>query len=653
MWNNPGGEGQVDISVVQIGSDLHFYLVRNTTSTSVSSGSFSTTVDLTAYASDDTDLIASSRCDYTHGNGYLIVAHPYMDPVVISYDHNSGTITPAKITIEIRDTDGIPDETGFTYDSRPTSLTPEHQYNLYNQSWAPTATANYINSWRNSGALLLPAITGSGRTDYPSNADVWWLYIDVSNNFALATVDKNTRGNTKAPRGHYVYNAFDIDRSTTSGIAGLPVVTSQGHRPSAVAFFSGRVVYSGVDHPDYSNTLYISKTIENRLEFGKCLQTNDPTNQTLFDILATDGGVIKIPDCGKIVKLFSLGTTLLIFSTDGIWSLSGNQGIGFTATDFSIRKVSSIPALSNTSFVDVDGMPVWWNNDGIYMVTGANAVGAVEIECLTEKTFRTWYNNQIPVENKLFTVGAYNPINKQVIWLFRSTPIESFSQRFEFNRALVYNAMTKSFSPWSFPTDSTVKVNGLLSMTTQGSQIETLPVYDTLGNYTYNGYGELITERTMQTSLRASVFKYLTTAETSPLNYEMTWAEIYDNTFVDFRTYDGVGVNFTSYFITGYKLASGQAQRKFQANYVTIFVKNIDNPEFYFQGIWNFGNSIASGHYGTKQHLVFAYGLRDYEKRKVKIRGSGLSLQMKFTSVDGKPFDISGWTRFETANRVV
>ena len=36
--------------------------------------------------------------------------------------------------------------------------------------------------------------------------------------------------------------------------------------------------------------------------------------------------------------------------------------------------------------------------------------------------------------------------------------------------------------------------------------------------------------------------------------------------------------------------------------------------------------------------------------RRHTIRGRGLVLQLQFTSVDGQPFDIMGWSAYETVN---
>jgi hypothetical protein len=39
--------------------------------------------------------------------------------------------------------------------------------------------------------------------------------------------------------------------------------------------------------------------------------------------------------------------------------------------------------------------------------------------------------------------------------------------------------------------------------------------------------------------------------------------------------------------------------------------------------------------------------------KRVKVRGHGIVLQYKVTSYPGQPFDIDGWSVFETGNQSV
>jgi len=46
------------------------------------------------------------EAQFTDGNGYLIVTHPYCEPMRIAYDIAAHTATPTNITLQIRDFEG-------------------------------------------------------------------------------------------------------------------------------------------------------------------------------------------------------------------------------------------------------------------------------------------------------------------------------------------------------------------------------------------------------------------------------------------------------------------------------------------------------------------------------------------------------------------
>lgn len=618
LWQNPAGQANKNFLVVQAGGVLYFY---NAANDSLSSGALASTVDVTAFATSTTSLVLANDCQFSFGQGKLIVVHPYCKSFYVTYDPSANTVSATGIDIKIRDTIGVTDETGSNYDTRPSTLTDLHKYNIYNQGWKPTATKNYIASWRTAlthdtivpvptsvnpaGYVTVTITDAAARTDYPSNADVWWLLRNASDTFDIRLADDKTRGNTPAPKGYFILDAFNQDRATASGIAGLAAVTSGIYRPSTVAFFAGRVFYSGVNTANFSNKVYFSQVATDAEKFGKCHQLNDPTNENLFDLLATDGGMIEIADCGQIIKLFAIQNTLLVFATNGLWVITGNQNFGFTAGDFSVRKASSIPALSGSSFVDVEGLPCWWNSDGIYQLSGLNAAGMAQVDNMVFSKIHTFYTDEITNSAKKFAQGFYDPANKDITWVYRSTDGTTTKDNYERNRALTYNFATKSYSLWTFPS-TTTKILG----------VNRVPINGSLG-----------------------VIKYMVGTGTS-----LTFAEMVSTDYTDF------GTNYESSFLTGYKI-NGATLTKFQNNYIQLITEWEDETQFSIQGVWNFATSEDTAYYQAKQLIQFPPVPRTYNKRKIKIRGNGTALQLRVSSVDGKPFYIAGWTVFVTGNQ--
>lgn len=621
LWQNPAGQANKNLLVVQVGGVLHFYDTHNS---AVSTGKLSSTIDFTSFATSTTALVLANDCQFTFGQGKLVVVHPYCKSFYVTFDPTGNTVAATGIDIKIRDTIGVTDETGTVYDTRPVILTSLHQYNIYNQGWKPTSTKNYVTAWRSTVTRTDVVYIGNdafgnprfwpttvtvatGRSDYPSNADVWWVMKNASNVFDINLADDGTRGNTPAPKGYFILDAFNQDRSTASGISGITTVTSDVYRPSTCAFFSGRVFYSGVNTSNFSNKVYFSQVATDADKFGKCYQLNDPTNENLFDLLATDGGVIEIADCGQIIKLFAIQNTLLVFATNGVWVITGNQNLGFTASDFSVRKASSIPALSGSSFVDIDGLPCWWNNDGIYQLSGLNAAGMAQIDNIAFSSIRTFYNGSISNSAKKYAKGAYDPMRKDVFWFYRSTAGTTTQENYEQDRALAFNFSTKAYSLWSFPNTST-KILGA----------SRVPINGSLGTN-----------------------KYLVATGSS-----ITFAEMNGTDYTDF------GTTYESSFLTGYKI-SGGVIKKFQNNYIQLITDWEDETQFNIQGVWNFATSGDTAYYQTKQLIQFPPVPRNYNKRKIKIRGNGNALQLRVSSVDGKPFNIAGWVVYVTSNQSI
>ena len=318
--------------------------------------------------------------------------------------------------------------------------------------------------------------------NYPSNADVWWHFKDTSQVFNPGlTIGNVTLNSGPAPKGFYILDAFNQDRSLASTVLGInPVSTTS--RPKTGCWFQGRVWYTGVDASVFQNDLvtngsplsyswaeniYFSQIITNTSQFGKCHQTNDPTSEDLFDLLPTDGGVIQIQGAGSIFKLFPIQNGLLVFAANGIWFITGSSGVGFSANDYTITKISGIESLSSTSFVDVQGLPMFWNEEDIYYVTPSqqdkrnNEQLGLSVSPITLTTIKKFYS-QIPVSSKKFARGAYNPITNIVQWVYRSTNEFDVTSRYEFDTALNFNTLTQAFYPWTISGSSaTPHVHGI------------------------------------------------------------------------------------------------------------------------------------------------------------------------------------------------
>lgn len=688
IWKNAGGMSNVDLVVVQIGSNLFFYRSSDVTNSNpLSNTILVSSINLAAFITGNDPSV--TECTFASGNGYLFVFHRDVQTLACKYE--AGAVTASPITIEIRDFLGPVENIAVGF--RPSTLSVEHQYNLMNRGWTSGAAWTTTSATSHAltvgpgkvftvgaGLIITPGddfkvtlqideaiwmtgtVTsyagttltldvdassgqvgafsgwnivevGAGYIDtwfadivnYPSQSDVWWKYKDPTTNIfdPAATIDTVTANSGAALQGHYILDAVSQQRTGASGIIGLTAI-STFFRPSVGAWFQGRVWYSGLNDAQaatgnapfysWSENIYFSQVITSSNQFGRCYQNNDPTSEDFFDLLPTDGGVITIQGAGSIYELFPIQNGLIVRSANGIYFITGSQGIGFAANDYTITKISDKTSISSHS-VNLEGFPIFWNEEGIHYIHPTDKGGGLTVDNLCQGSIQSFYAS-IPTVSKKYARGAYDPVNFEIKWVYRETPEVGISDRYNFNKILNFNTQNKSFYPYTV--DSPIAtISEVFYLTVPGDVNSPDPT-----------------------------FKYMVLWNGQFLIFGQ---EIDNTNWKDFFQFDGAGTDYTSYFVTGYKL-HGQGVTKWQPVYVQMFSVADEATSYKIQGIWDYANSPNSGRYSTIQLVTNALSRFGIKYRRHKIRGTGLALQLKVASVSGLPFKIIGWSSQETKN---
>jgi hypothetical protein len=609
-WKNVSGDGELSFVVVQVGTALYFY---STAAASVSSGAVVDSITISTEAGAPTP--AREACQFASGNGLLFVTHPYADPFFVEYDVDEDEFNVTVLTLRIRDLEGMDDE--LEIDERPTGgigdISDAHYYNLLNQGWNKTN----LTAW------------DTERSDMPSNADVMFLYMDEEGEFGAggnAVAKASLRGNTPAAKGHYLLDLFYQDRQATVLAADATIdledatLTDLGYqRASTCAFFAGRVFYAGINFRRYTSRIYFTQIVERDAQYAFCYQQNDPTSEDLFDLLPTDGGFIDIPEAGRIYKLGVSSGGLVVCAANGVWFISGSTGLGFTANDYTVIKISNIETLSAYSFVDVSGTLAWWNSEGINILAGGSG-NAPTVQSITGDKIKTFYQ-AIPEKSKLRAKGAYDPVSNTIQWLYRSTSTDAITTENQFDRVLVFNAATGAFYPWTISTGvETVRVNSVVV--------------------------------TNQPGAAAPVFKYLCSREDGA-THEFTFADHLSGQYRDWLSQDDEGARFSSYLISGYKLR-GEGLKKFQPLWVTVFSRSGSqlDTRYFFQGVWDYAQTGNTGRWSVRQNVFHPASAYDVVSRRMKIRGIGRTLQYRLASREDYPFYVIGWASMDLGNTV-
>lgn len=662
-WEAVDERGEKDFYVYRAGNMVYFFEANTDP---LSSGLESFTIDLTNYLSETSfSAVASSRVSFSAGRGYLFMVGEQIKPLLVEYDSASEAFSVREIKIRIRDFVGVDD--GLANDFEPTTLSDEHHYNLRNQGWvAPSSkignTTGSVETddveyqtvlFTVAGRFNNTAVSASSSSNpitqykaqiglYPANNKAWWVgkleVADPDKGLEAGDFDPdilcNTfTGNTLAARGHFILEAFNRDRSDVGGVPNIPTETKTT-RPSAVGFFSGRVWYG------HESDVYYSQTLQDYRQAGNCFQEADPTSEEISDLIATDGGLIPIPEAFNIKAMHPIGGSLLVFAENGVWAVSGGGNNGFSALDISVSKVSSNGMLSPDSLVDVGGSIYWWAPSGIMSLSQKSGLfgaqeGVFDRENVTEATIQSFYNNDIPREAKKRAKGYYDPSRNLVQWLFNdgSTPYKSF-----YNRILNLDESLKAFYPWSISSDTGKALTGCFIRPTV-KQIRSEAIFSNNGEEVINSFLQ---------------YHYACLQGTS---YKMGFGDFQSSSFLDFGN-----DKYLSFMETGYELLEDLMRNK-QSNYVFLYFRRTDDEDegvdssCFFQTKWDWGRSENSNRWSRKVEGYRKTARFDDSyivSTKHKARGHGRTLQVRFESSEAsKTFDLLGWATSFSGNTTV
>jgi len=655
-WKEVGGDGDLHFLVVQVNTILYFYDIS---STPVSANKKSFTVSLTSFTAPAATDVGSERISVAYGKGLLFVVSKKIKPFFIEYSASGDSITSTETNLLIRDFDGVDDS--LDIDEEIATLSDEHNYNLKNQGWLSPG-----------GSVAEPiAVYFSSQSKYPGNNKQWFIAKNSTDDFDPSDLAKIFFGNTLAPRGHYIFDPFNQDRTAVSGVSNITSVTTTT-RPEAVAFFAGRAWYGGPASSKFSGHLYFSQIIEDNNKVGRCYQEADPTSEEISDLLATDGGVIVIPEIGTTLALHVTGESLLIFANNGLWEVTGSGGVGFSATDFVVSQIATVGLIGKRTIVDVEGTPVWWSDRGVYSIGRNDITDRIEAKSLTDRTVQSFYDDDIPNVSKVHGQGSYDNITKKVTWLYNAAG-NAASGRFKYDKELCFDTQTGSFSPSTYGTLAALPpyLFGVFQLPSVGRVQEDSNVIVASNG---NSVIEAATGNTVITTI--DVIRGGTTstmfiaAIPDSTNTEWTFAQLNDADFFDWTTNNSTGITYSSYFETGY-LLEGNVTNQRSAPHVLVYLKRTetgytdtgggvyvaDNPSSCFmQARWDFSDNSNSGKFSTRTQVYRI--LKDYDPTpgatdfdsgypvtvtRNKVRGRGLALTLRFDSESGKDFNIYGW----------
>lgn len=672
-WKSANGSSDLNFLVVQIGLKLFFHNLGD----EPLSGTLRGTLNLEPFKT--TGSAETRVLSVAFGEGVMVAGHSDIEPVLVEYDEDDDSFSVRAINIKIRDFDGI--EEDLDTDERPSSLTSEHRYNLRNQGWPTTATVNRVP--RGSRGVLRNVdpitYTRSNIGVYPSNADIFYAAkaeaaqdAEVLGTFSPWALEHDYFGNTPAPKGHFILDAFNQFRV-------FPKYTkSTNRRPNTLGFYAGRAWYAGVPDPKYTGEIYFSQSLTSSDNVGLCYQEYDPTSEDLNALLATDGGTIRIAGIGEVLAMEEVGSDLIIISNNGVWAISGGEASGnFQADSFSVRKVSDQGAIGRRTIIVAESVLIWWGEGGIWAMSRSEIDGSPQVDRITRNSIQTFYDS-LSVSSKKLARGLYDNFSKKIYWLFNDTEdYDGSTDRFQYNRALILDTTLGSFYTYTFADldNNSPWIADILSKAPGSRSTIGFNIFqgeDNIVEDSDNIIQDLVFETFSEVKL-----KFLTFVENENGTFSYTFSDFKDNTFHDWKTWDqekndinGLGASYDSFIQTGWNTFDDLLRDKTITHLTSFFnrteqgykdtstnnIVEFDFPssafmqlrwEFTEQDIGRWSNPIQA--YRLRQSYIpqdsvdpFDYGYTVVSS-KLRTRGKGTAFSVRYSSEEGKDLQLLGF----------
>lgn len=680
VWDNVDNDPSLRFVVLQVGNSLY---IRKRTNIPVSSGDvlengtapiIQAGLPLTNYQNSATKKLSSAS-----GFGRLWMTSEGVYPFYLEYDREADVISAYNLDgdpvvdlsfstplLYIRDFNGIED--GLTNEERPVDLTPEHLYNLLNQGWNSTLISSYK--------------TATGF--YPSNSQQWILGKDQDENFQPSLLDKQDFGNSLAPRGRLLINPITGEKDgTIHTVAGIPSpldFDGEYDEPSGtgwrtVAFFAGRVWFAGDRNAKRPNGVYFSKILRKPSDSNFFAQENDPTSENFSDLLDTDGGYIPIPEADGINRLVPFNTGVLVFAKNGVWYIRGSEA-GFTPTAYGVDKISGTGLVGQFTVIQNDNAVFFWAENSVHALVDNG--GFPTLQDIAEEKILSFFN-QIPSLSKQFAQSVYDNISKKAFWLYYQDDNDNLYStnvtRGLYNKVLILDARSGAFSKYSlqvsvadglafgviggFPAiEFTIPSDDEVVTTSTGEQITTLS-------------GELVVIKIPSNLVPESFFNNIKLFVVDQAKNTNRICEFNSNRFRDFETMEPPFPSFDYLsYVQLHPETMDDLERYKQSTYVHSFFDKtetkavldeegklrFDRPSgCLVYGAWDWHESASGNKFSQPQQ---AYRFRKPKVlegptedvdipegivyTKLKVRGKGRALALRYESEPGKNFVLLG-----------
>lgn len=655
-WKNVGKDADLEYLIVQSGDRLRFFrwgaapLVEQEVPTS-DSDSTVFTINLGDYNIAGGLGAGASRIDVASVDGDLVITNPQTETLLVERDSSDGSFSVSIIDFRIRDFEWIGAKNAYDEISVNAPAGINRQYDTKNSGWSDGPN--------DVGDSALTTYTTAKSNYWPPLTHPWYSGKDSNGDFSVTEWEKVYSGTSIISNGHYILDPFNKDRETASGLTGIDTEVTV-ERFNCVAAYAGRVWYGGV-----GSRIYYSQILESNIQLGDCFSVNDPTSEETSDALATDGGTIDIPEANAVRKLLVFGSSLLVFADNGVWRVSGSDGNIFQATDFSVYKVTNNGLAFRSSLIaGQNAVPFWWSYVGIHTIQVTDEGGMVEVN-ISRDTIQTFWNS-IGAEERAFVTGAYDSIQNRVLWLY---PNPGETIEYKLSNVLQLDADLGAFFPWkvSDNSSSSTFICGTAFFSGSGNEDIDFTVVDDAGATVQDAAGnDVIITESASTSKSSNI--YLLYRLTDGSDFKINFGKFDGTAYLDWGDQ-----NYQAYAESAYNFLGDLGTRK-NSPYITVFMKltetgwvangggydPVNETSLLVSTYWDFKNTVSSSAQEAYRHkipivvdtgdLTAFNSPYDVVVTRLKTRGRGRVLRVRFEGAQGKPFNLLGWETLGAKN---
>ena len=210
------------------------------------------------------------------------------------------------------------------------------------------------------------------------------------------------------PPGGYWYDSVAAARSSGTG----PMTVG----PKAVEFHGSRLWYAGVPDSAWADYIFFSQICQTDYNYKRCHMEADPTDPRFNGVVDTDGGFIVIPNIGNVLKMLSMRSSLLIFSDQGVWEVTGGRNRAFAPDNYQVRQITEAECSSPLSPIKVDNSAYYTGPKVLYRIAPNQFTGILEATNISQERIQTAWN-KIGATFQPWVKTVYDDAKKRLLFM--------------------------------------------------------------------------------------------------------------------------------------------------------------------------------------------------------------------------------------------